>query len=270
MLRSKNKPQNTENLEQKTYPNKQALLNQIFCCKLAEFLEVPCLDYNLTKIKTDKKTVLGTVNKDIKTSPKFQECRSLVPYASNTVVDIMKHLKERGYSFAVDEMELSLFKIALFDYLTCQTSRFDHCFGFLTNGSKIVVAPLYDNEYSFGLTYDNILNIQDPSFYSNNKNYMKALNIPARFSVYNSARDMIITNAEHWNEAMELVKYATSKPVVKDYLVSVLNKNYSNFFNNLNLSEIPREWLEVYKNCIMSKLKFIKQATSTKEHEQHY
>lgn len=233
----------------KTYNTSQAQYNDLFCSALANKLDLPCEDYTPASLELNGQVLQGNIclnpTKDI---VNFKEARSIFYDSYNSIADIIRKIKKESYCCKLEDVQLDLFKIAVFDYLTCQTERFDSNYGFIfDNGKKeISVAPLFNNENSFGIFNGEIYT--DPT---------KIVNFPFRFAPYNSntvSNDFAYCNNSE--NGYELVKFALKNKKTLEFLDKAITcVNVDNIINDLKKQNInlPQDVVDMYKKCIDKK-----------------
>ncbi len=238
----------------------ESVYNEIFCEKLAKSLGINCAHYEFVKTRKNGNILIS--KNILKENEKLIEACSFINDQVNCLNVLLKNLEKAqqymGYKFNMQEIELDLFKIIVFDYLTSQADRHDKNYGFIASEKNretyLKVAPIFDNEHSFGLTNNGMTT-------DNNDNYdvKKALNMPMCFGIYDGCNheSMNSSGTEKFVYAREIVDYAFKKPYLKDFLKMC--------FKNSTLTECIKEIKKVkpkineklvnhYSNCLTQKM----------------
>lgn len=237
----------------KTQESEDLRYNELICNEIAKRMKINCVEYDLAELKHDNITYKGLVsNNFVNNNQSFVACATYSFGANDGLCGIIRNLekfkKQNECNLDTEEIEFDLFKMIVFDYLTCQSDRHDCNFGFIldNNGDipTLKVAPLFDNELSFGFT--SIKNFED---------IFSIINLNLRFAPYNFniLNNNCIIGCENNELAREIILYAKDKPQLLDYVKFVIRD-----FNTINLGKslqkkvvyIPNQKLQLVDNII--------------------
>lgn len=180
----------------------------------------------------------------------------------------LDNLQKEGYIVNKNQIIFDLYKIIVFDFLTCQDDRHSSNISFvyttLPSGKiEITLAPLYDNEFAFSFMHEikDIRNISYKTFTNENL-------APMRFGIKNVYNDSCYTPYECCvKEAKEIISFAKKDEKYKTFLINVVKKlDIFKAYARLDIEGIKMdmEHLAWYDKCIESK-KYILQKVLSQE-----
>lgn len=237
----------------KTQDSDDLRFNELICNEIAKQMHINCVEYNLAELKYYGINYKGLIsNNFVKDNQSFVPCATFSLGANDGLCGVVRNLKkfekQNKCVFDINKIEFDLFKIIVFDYLTCQSDRHDCNFGFIQDKGSypplLEVAPIFDSELSFGVTSK-----------KNFKDIFSILNLNSRFTPYNFNNlnyNCIIGN-ENNILTREIIYYAKNKPLLLDYVKFVIRD-----FNTASLDKelkkkgifVPKEKLELVGNII--------------------
>lgn len=241
----------------KTQPSIELCYNELICNEIAKQMKINCVEYNLAELTHNKVCYKGLISDNfINKNQSYIECANFSFRENDGLCGVLRNLDDyklqKIYNFDRDEIELDLFKMIIFDFITCQSDRHDCNFGFIVENSNngiptIKVAPLFDNELSFGSTCKRDLT-----------DMWSIINLNLRFTPYNYNRLNIecIMGGESYETAREIIYYAKNKPHLVEYVKSILREfDTQNLHANLQKKNvvIPKKKLDMACNIIREK-----------------
>lgn len=238
------------------------ILNEILASIIAKELDVNCVEYKYATYKKKGKTHKGVVSYNfVGKEERFVPCCNIIYTIHNTLEEIMNYIKSKDldfyYQFNSTDLEFDLFKIIVFDYLICQTDRHDANFGFIVSTNQqpktLKVAPIFDNELSFGSVVNNT-----------HTSLGKAINSNLLFSPFGCGE--LPENQKRGYEYHELARdiaiYSQQKPALKLYLYQALKDfNIEKVFKKLEevgikLNPTQKQWYSKILNKKITALSY--------------
>ncbi len=237
----------------------ESAYNEFFCEILAKKLGIKCAHYKYAKTKNQRILISKNFLKENET---LIEACSFIKDQKNSLDVLLKSLKkaEDYYAYKIDkeQIELDLFKIIVFDYLTSQVDRHDKNYGFIAsqknNETHLCVAPIYDNEHCFGLTHNGLQKNNSGDF-----DIGKIINTPMCFGIYDGYinQNLNSTGIEQHVYAREIVDYAIKKPCLEQFLKQCLKSSTINeCIEEIKKikPKINNKQINLYKICLTIKI----------------
>ncbi len=238
----------------------ESAYNELFCELLAKKLSIKCANYQLKKTKQNE---LILISKNfLKSNETLVEACSFIKNQTNSLDTLLKTLKASQhcstYEMDKKQIELDLFKIIVFDYLTSQSDRHDKNYGFIKSQicgkTHLCVAPIYDNEHCFGLNCNGLQKNKNGDY-----DIDKIINTPMCFGIYNGQNNENLHSIgiEYYENAREIIDYALKKSHLEAFLIQCLKSSIIdeciNYIKKIK-PKISNKQLDLYKICLTKKI----------------
>lgn len=260
--------------------------NEIVCQELCKQVDIPCASYDFAHLASSYGVVSYNFLKEnewlVSTQTLFDEYLTNI-YTNHTFASYEKLLNSLNpdvYNFDKDEILFNLFKVIVFDYITSQRDRHTNNINFIcsageNNKINLKLAPLFDNEMSFGRFSE--------------KTYKDAMNSPTSVDfckylylcMFQAKTPINEFALQSYNPLVPDINYVWFEDEAKFMLELILsNQRYKDYFSylleNLNIHtccetlkqkglEVSPEKIAWYEKCIDVKKHLLSRAKESLE-----